>query len=339
MAPRGCALPLSPPFLRSRICMPVTRSALLPAMYGAAGSSRAPAAPGFPPRFNVNYLPVCLFFSFPPFLSSSATWACSPKEGVVQPGGKKGGGGGKKGNEKWQTDHLLARRLTAILLGRRARLLRRARPGERWRGRGGVAPGGAPWAAPAVRPAGRGAPGGMGPPCRARTAPHRTAPHRTRCCWHGAGASLDPRRPPAPGPLSTSGRFYALAATPRSSPRSASTRVTRRSSPSRLPGRSGAARGEPRAPAASPQRARTVPFVNRAPRPRTWSAFPAPSARSADDSDRDSPGSGRAGSAACPRDAPAPRDAHGAAERSIAAPRCGNLRGCGGYFIIHLKYF
>lgn len=165
------------------------------------------------------------------------------------------------------------------------------------------------------------------------------APHRTRCCWHGAGASLDPRRPPAPGPLSTSCRFYALAATPRSSPRSASTRVTRRSSPSRLPGRSGAARGEPRAPAASPQRARTVPFVNRAPRPRTWSAFPAPSARSADDSDRDSPGSGRAGSAACPRDAPAPRDAHGAAERSIAAPRCGNLRGCGGYFIIHLKYF
>lgn len=209
-----------------------------------------------------------------------------------------------------------------------------ARGKAAWTRRGGTrgrpvgCPGGAPcW------------PRGAGRHGAAVPGPHRTAPHRTRCCWHGAGASLDPRRPPAPGPLSTSGRFYALAATPRSSPRSASTRVTRRSSPSRLPGRSGAARGEPRAPAASPQRARTVPFVNRAPRPRTWSAFPAPSARSADDSDRDSPGSGRAGSAACPRDAPAPRDAHGAAERSIAAPRCGNLRGCGGYFIIHLKYF
>lgn len=85
----------------------------------------------------------------------------------------------------------------------------------------------------------RGAPRGLPRRCALLAAGRRAAwgrragpaPHRTRCCCrHGAEASVDPRRPPAPGPLSTSGQFYALAAAPRSSPRSASTRVTRRSS-------------------------------------------------------------------------------------------------------------
>lgn len=99
-------------FPRSRVGTPVTRSALLPATDGLAGSSRAPAAAGAPPRFNVGYLPLSppfvgcffsflflFFFLFPPFLSSSATWACSPKEGVVQP---EGGGGGEERRGRWE---------------------------------------------------------------------------------------------------------------------------------------------------------------------------------------------------------------------------------------------
>lgn len=187
-------------FPRSRVGTPVTRSALLPATDGLAGSSRAPAAAGAPPRFNVGYLPLSppfvgcffsflflFFFLFPPFLSSSATWACSPKEGVVQPegggGGKKGGGGGKKGNQNWQADHLPARRLPAILLGPRARLLLRARPGGKRQGLRGVSPGGAPGAGP-------GPPGGMGPWRSART-PRCSAPPGTgdsgRGGWGGRG--------------------------------------------------------------------------------------------------------------------------------------------------------
>lgn len=290
MAPRGSALPLSPPFPRSRICMPVTRSALLPAMYGAAGSSRAPAAQGSPPRFNVKYLPVSLFFSFPPFLSSSATWACSPKEGVVQPGGRKAGEVGRRVTRN-------GKQITCLPGGSQ-----RSSSGGGHGSSEGHGPGEGDGDAAGWH---RGAPRGLPRRCALLAAGRRAAwgrragpaPHRTRCCCrHGAEASADPRRPPAREPLSTSGRFYALAAAPRSSPRSASTRVTRRSSPPRLPGRSGEARGESRtsphraAAALRPQRARTVPFVNRAPRPCTWSASPTSSVGSADDSDRDSPG-------------------------------------------------
>lgn len=153
-----------------------------------------------------------------------------------------------------------------------------------------------------------------------------------------------------PGLRGTWGRFYAFAPAPTLLPwlclPACNVPLLSRALPSR---EQPAVRGEPPAPAASPAAAgaRKIPRAAGAPLERLPHLFCHRFCRGQGwgrGAPRGGAGNGPGPGGCGTRPAPAPWDAQaggapGAVERSIPAPRCGNLRGYDDYFIIHLKYF
>lgn len=192
----------------------------------------------------------------------------------------------------------------------------------------------------------------MGPPCRDRDR-HRDR-HRGRdqhrCCapaGTGRGPKLNGAAVACSRGCAAPGAGFMRSLRPRrSSPGSASPHATCRFSPGLCPAESsrrcGASPRHPQHPrrrrghGKSPAPLERLPhlFCHRFCRGQGWGRG-APRGGAGN-----GPGPGGCGT----RPAPAPREAQaggapGAVERSIPAPRCGNLRGYDDYFIIHLKYF
>ncbi|XP_051649257.1 translation initiation factor IF-2-like isoform X1 [Manacus candei] len=168
-----------------------------------AGWAAGPASAGRVPTFSGNcltlfsLLPPSLFFFPPLFLSFSATWACSPQEGVVQPGW-----GGRKAG-RWEEGE------PGMADGSPACREAQGDPPPAGTARGNAA--GAPGGVTGGRPRGWPRPAGRHWGRRARLGPHpapRAAPRPHR------GQSFDSALAArSPGPPSTWGRFYACAPT------------------------------------------------------------------------------------------------------------------------------